>query len=485
MLIIEIKDQALTLLSVHYKRSKFVLDKAKTIEMQDSFKNFLLVPKSRNNLMALLKDFSPGNTKTAICVSLSSLIYRDIEVPKADEKTTMQLVKNELINALNLSQDYLIDYTILGENIRNGNSTNKVLVSALQANLLNEYIEIFKEAGLRIQSIDVGLNALYKYLNITGQITKNNTVMIVDVTLNNLRQFLFEKGTYSFYRNTKINRDMEGGVPALILEYADHIEKMLKFIHTQGQKDPVDTMLLIGKYSITNKLRNHLNSKLDVQSVLMAQPKILDCTHRSFESTFVMGLGTFFSMRYKPKKDINLLLSYNAYFKIKPFMVNLDKHYKKIVFALVLTLLAWSGFLGYRYFTLQEQISTLTTYLNQSSVVKALTRVETMRNHIAKIEEMKLEFESVETVLASIPRYNQSVILKLYASKPENLDITELRFTESSVEFSLVTADSNLIHQYVSDLNQASGFEQANYTTYVENDGIYQCTVTFDLKGDQ
>lgn len=485
MLIIEIKDYTLTLISAENRRSNFVLNKAKTIELPDGWKNFLTVPKNRNSLTAILKEFSPGNTKTAICLNHSSLIYRDLEVPKTDAKTMALLIRNELVNALNLSQEYLIDYTIISESDRGNNKFVKVFVTAIQSNILNEYLEFFNQVGLWIISVDVGLNALFKYLHITSILTQDNSVMIADIGATNLRQYLFEKGAYSFFRNTRLTVEADTKLAALIPVYIDNIEKMLNFSRSQGKKGQVDTILLFGKNSVVVKLRAHLNAKAQIQSTVITKPKQLDCTKQPFESNFVYAMGVLFSQKTKWAKDINLLNAYNAYYKVKPFMFDLDKHYKKIVIALILGLAIWGSVLGFRYVTLQNEIKAINDYLNQPDIIETMNRVQTMRDRIQKIDAMNSEFDSIESVLQSIPRYNQAVILHLFEGKPENISISKISFSGSTLEFNLSTPDSTSIHPYVARLNQVEGFENATYTSYKEDNGTYSCTVTLDLKGTQ
>lgn len=485
MLILEIKDQALLMMAADRRGSKFILNRTKIIDLGDNWKNYLATEKNRSTLIETLNGFKAPKNRIHLCLNHSSLIYRDIEVPKADPKTMAQLIRNELTNALNLSQDYLIDYKVIGETERGSNRFVRVLAAALQATVVNEYLEFFNTAGFRVQSVDVGLNAVTKYLEVTGLLQAETSVLIADVGTLNLRQFLFENGAYSFYRNTRLQEPV-GNATSLIPLYTENISKMHSFALTQGKTRRVDAVLLFGRGPAIVKVRQEL-ATADIQASLIAKPDRLDCTVQPFDPALVYALGVLFTLKRKGPKDINLLQEYQTFYKIKPFMFNLDKLTKPILITVFTLLAVWAGILLGLVYQHNQAIGELQAYLDQPEVVTRMAEIDALKSRTAKIGEMSAELDSIETVLLSNPVFDDAVIARLLSVKPETIELTRIEFKLASVEIGLSSPDPLLIQPYVSALNTLEGFANATYGSYTVDkaSGLTRVTVTLTLKGAQ
>lgn len=486
MLIVEIKDNSLIILEGEAKLTKFVLKKAKTFEISDNWKTHITNEENYETLASAFKMYKDSRTKIHLCLSTSAVIYRDMVIPKTNAKFTSALIRNELVNVLSLTPEYLIDYAILSESVENGNKFNKVLASAILTSTLNEYIEFFKSIGLGIKRVDVGLNALIKYLEFTDMVPAEKNTLVVNVGLQNIRQYLFEKGQYSFYRNTKLTSNLEQGIFPSIDDYAENIEKMMHFALAQGQKTEVDDLILLGNKKVLPKLNKYLNARMTPGSRLLLKPRQIECDGFPFDSHYVYGLGVLFSTRKKRKKDIDLLNQYNEYYKIKIHILDPDQLFKPALIIFIATLVLLFSLKLFDSNRISSEIKSINAYLNQPSVISTMNEITSMRINIAEIKSISIEIEEIKKVLDSIPRFTQDKVTLIYFAKPTGITIKKMSYENRSIKISLVSNNSTLFYRYVLALSDLKAFEEVSYISYrsVNTDG-FSSEITIVLKGEE
>ncbi|TFG82481.1 MAG: hypothetical protein E4G74_02625 [Erysipelotrichales bacterium] len=465
--------------------TKFVLKKASIFEISENWKSHIAKEENFETLASAFKMYKDAKTKIHLCLSTSTVIYRDMVVPKTNPKYTAALVRNELINVLSLTPEYLIDYSILGETKENENKFSKVLATAILTTTLNEYIEFFKQIGIGISQVDVGLNALLKYLDFASLVPTEKNTLVVDVGLQNIRQYLFEKGQYSFYRNTKLNSNLELGIFPSIENYTENIEKMIQFALAQGQKTEIDEMILLGNKKVLPKLNKYLNARVTPVSRLLLRPKQLECDGLAYDSQYAYALGILFATRKKRKKDIDLLDGYNEYYKIKKHLMDPESLFRPTLIVFVAALVFLFSFKYYEGYQIDAETKSIQTYLKQPSVVSTMNEIALMRKNISEIKAISIEIDGIKKVLDSIPRFTQESVTQIYSVKPIGITIKAVNFSERAIKISAQSANSTLFYKYILALNDLNAFEEVTYITYRSVNGVFTCEITIVLKGGE
>ena len=187
MLIIEIRDTTLRIIQATSNLNTFKITGSKTVEFEDNWKTYISNPELATSLTQTLRSYK--ESKFLLCLNNSSVIYRDMVVPKANPRYLNSLIRHELTHALNLSNDYLMDYTILGDTLSNGKKMHKILVATILATNLNEILEFFDKVGLYISKVDVSLNSLMKYVDITKIASKDKNTLVTDISSTSIERF--------------------------------------------------------------------------------------------------------------------------------------------------------------------------------------------------------------------------------------------------------------------------------------------------------
>lgn len=486
MLIIEIRDNAIHLIQATSKVKTFTVKNAKSFDFEEGWKSFISDQDHALALTQAIRAYTKEN-KALLCLNTSSVIYREMIVPKASPRYLNTMIRHELNHALNLSNDYLMDYTIIGETLKNDKKMHKILVTAVLAQTLNEIVEFFDKIKLQIIKIDVSLNSIQKYVEITKLVNKDTNTLLADIGSSSIRQYLFEKGKYSVYRTTKVTALSETEEAVSLETTTETIEKMVQFALSQGQNSGIEHLFLFGTYPHIEHLKLHITESLGLDTQVLSRPKMLiDSKHRPFAHDDVYALGSLFSQSFKRKKDINLLLAYNTFYSRSSSSVDLDAIFNSLAFGLGYVALFALIFVTLQTNMVNSDIQKINNYLNQPSVVETLAKIASMKENIASLNEISSELTSIQTVLDSIPRFSDVKIKDLMTVMPSGLSLSALSFAENDVTLSITAISPSLIHQYVLRLSEVEAFSDVTYTTYQfeTNSRLYTSEIHLALKGE-
>jgi type IV pilus assembly protein PilM len=485
MLIIEIRDNALSLIHAESHFNTFSLKESKVIEFEESWKSYISQADKALALTQTIHSFQED--KVLICLNTSSVIYRDMIVPKASSRYLDSMIRHELKNALNLSNEYLMDYAILGDTIKDDKKMHKILVAAVLATNINEIIDFLEKANLKVLSIDVSLNSLQKYIDITKLLNKDKNTLVADIGSSSIRQYLFEKGKYSYYRTTKIAALSEVDENLSIQTSVENIEKMLQFSLSLGQNSAIDQIILFGSYTKIDNLRDQLSEQLSLETSILGSPSLLSKSKNStFQTELIYGLGMLFSRKHRRKKDINLINAYNTFYSRSSNTINFDAIYNSLAFGLGYAALFAVIIATIQTNMVNSNIKKINAYLTRTDIVEALANIAQLKANIASLNEITNELDSIQKVLDSIPRYNNLKIIDLLTVKPETIDLRRISFENNIITLSISSSDPSLIHQYVLALSDVTSFSEVSYTSYQYDSNLksYTSDINLTLNGD-
>lgn len=485
MLIIEIRDNALSLIQAESHLNTYTLKQSKVILFEESWKNFIAQADNALSLTQTIHSFQED--KVLICLNTSSVIYRDMIVPKASPRYLDSMIRHELKSTLNLSDEYLMDFAILGETIKDEKKMHKILVSAVLATSINEIIDFLEKANLKIINIDVSLNSLQKYIEITKLLNKSKNTLVADIGSSSIRQYLFEKGKYSYYRTTKIAALSEVDDKLSIQSTVENIEKMIQFSLSLGQNSAIDQIILLGCYPYVESLKEQLSDDLSIETSILSSPSLLTNSKKiNFQTEWVYGLGVLFSKKHRRKKDINLINAYNTFYSRSSNTINFDAIYNSLAFGLGYAALFAVIIITIQTNIINSNIKKINTYLTRSDIVAALADIAQLKANIASLNEITNELDSIQNVLDSIPRYTNLKIIDLMTVKPASIELSRISFENNIITLSIVTSDPNLVHEYVLALSDVPSFSGVTYTSYQYDSALdaYTSDLSLTLNGE-
>lgn len=247
----------------------------------DEFSSLLAEHLTKNNIKE--KD-------CILCINNSSIIYRELMIPKIDDKKTPFIVRSEMMNALNLTPDYIMDFIVL-EEIRKEEEAQqlRVLAVAMLESAIESYLNAFKKAKRNVVAIDSATNAIIKLANESKVFTDDDPVILVDVGNSYLRLYLFENGMYVLSRNARLVSYSEGDKDSVIPIVEDNINKMIQFSYTRSKK-AIKKIVLMGMDEVLPEIQKVLFDSLFVPCDIIQMPSTFISTV-GFQAKYVNAFG--------------------------------------------------------------------------------------------------------------------------------------------------------------------------------------------------
>lgn len=163
------------------------------------------VPVMRDVLRHCFKRSGIKQRECIITLSADEIILREMQMPDMDDSSIIMNVQHELAQYLPVDvNNYMVDYLVL-EKIQAQQDKGellRLLVVAAPIELINGYLDSFKEAGLKVRAVDILVNSYGKLVRMAKEKQLISGVCcIVDIGANYLRTMIFNNGEYSLQRS--------------------------------------------------------------------------------------------------------------------------------------------------------------------------------------------------------------------------------------------------------------------------------------------
>lgn len=263
---------------IHYKNTL-------SIELEDGWvdaKGIVDVAAVAFALKKALDDNGIKEKKCTLCINNPSVIYRELTIPKVDDKRVAFVVRSEMIASLNLTHDYIIDFIILEETTEAHKTHVRILAVAMAEKALATYIELCTKINLKIDVVETASSSIIRLVEKSGVCDDNHPTIVADIESDIMKIYLFENNTYILIRNTKLNDVNQNNKAEWIGEVEDNINKMMQFQFTRSSHQGVKRVLLFGNHPLIPEIRNAVEESLSVETLLYPKPDFLSGREESY-----------------------------------------------------------------------------------------------------------------------------------------------------------------------------------------------------------
>lgn len=291
---IEFKSDTVNIVEARSKSGGFDLRKVKTVTFPEEWLDSQGIREMDDMYLLLMQTLEDAeiNTKDAfLCINNSSIIYRELVVPNIESKKLAMIVRSEMMDVLNLTPDYIMDYVVIEEfTDEKGADMIRVLAVACLSAVLASYIMLMKRLKLKLISIDSATNSVLKIVSDVADLKSLEQMILVDVGNGHLRLYLFELGKYVLSRNTKLAHLKESSRQEIINVIEDNINKMIQFSYTRGNKAGIKKIVLAGKDELLEELKLKILDDLLVPCEVLQKPGFIG-GEALFETRYINVLG--------------------------------------------------------------------------------------------------------------------------------------------------------------------------------------------------
>ena len=290
---IEFKQDSVNLAEVRIKGSTMELRRSHSISIPEEWIDSEGVREEEMLAMLVsqeIKDFDFKSKDLIICVNNPSIIYRELLVPKVDSKRLGLVVRSEMMEVLNLTPDYIMDYVVLEEiTDEEGIAKVRLLAVASLSKAVASYIEVAKKMKLKLVGIDTSTNAVLKFVEASQDLTNNDQMILVDIGNTHLRLYLFENGKYVLSRNAKLLPAGASSDYDVTFIVEDHINKMIQFSYTRKNGSDSKKIIITGIDEELEDVQRFVSENLLVDCEILGKPHYV--TGQKFENRYTNAVG--------------------------------------------------------------------------------------------------------------------------------------------------------------------------------------------------
>lgn len=185
-----------------------------------------------------------GLNEARLVIDSGQIIVKNVNVPIMSKKELMKVTKDELADIDGSYQDLLYDYSVLRSSYdEEDKKGGEILCCAVERKLITSYIELLESCDIKIQTVDISVNALHKLTQELADL-EDKTYIVSIIDGNNLSSFLFEKNHYTFSNRTRLFSERK--TDAFVSEMVSNISQLIQFNKSKQSPYSISTAYFCG-----------------------------------------------------------------------------------------------------------------------------------------------------------------------------------------------------------------------------------------------
>ncbi|AHM56930.1 hypothetical protein EAL2_c16350 [Peptoclostridium acidaminophilum DSM 3953] len=412
------------------------------------------------------------NGECFLSLSSSALIIRERKFPPASNKEIGSIVKMEAHNfLLGLEEDYILDYKVIDEVVEEGKAMLKCIVAAVPRNVIESYMQLIEQCGLRLNSVDIHSGCVSNFSSMAG-VEPGRDTLVIDMGARHTRFVIFSGSDY--FAEIEIVAGRMDSLESLG-KFAQEVRRVMDYYRTRKFGSQIDNIVVMGGASNSEGILEYLESVTNVAVGKINVPPYFEKISADREngtqdySMLIPAIGAVLRLK---SKQINLL---------PEEIIKKRKAGKKYVAAGVAAIVL-IGFLSGIYIGISREIDRLSK-LNKQMERDSGT-LELASEHQAFLDSVEKRVEEKRQILERIEEENES-FTSMFSSLEKKLpaDIGFINVTSSSGGEIVIkgTAGSEVsVAELVHNLKDDGYFEKV-FVSSIERDSSENSGCSFTL----
>lgn len=184
-----------------------------------------------------------GIHEVYLVVDSPKILAKVASVPRLKEKEILQFVKDELsVVENNTMENIVYDYAYLGED-PSAKKASRILCVGVERKFIDSYLDVFKELGITIKSIDYAVNTLISLVHeLPGFL--NKTYVITQVDGQNINSVLFINNEYALTSRSRAFANQ--GTSEYENEIGGLVSQLKQFASSATHETPISDIYFFG-----------------------------------------------------------------------------------------------------------------------------------------------------------------------------------------------------------------------------------------------
>ena len=228
----------------------------------------------------------------SLVIDGTNVITKLLEVPLLrDRKKLITLISDNFQDIEN-RENMITNYMVIDPRNENGGAT--VLAVMVEKDFLAEYIEMFQSIGLKIESVDIAMACMIKYIMNINRLYEETFVYAV-VDKHTASFMLFVDGYYRISRRVRLMADM-GDNAALFDELEKTLLNLIQFNKSEKTNHDITDFYFSGFFPAGHEFYRRLTDAVGVNVQAADTPEEIKYRGSKIVNDFVYAIGNMISL---------------------------------------------------------------------------------------------------------------------------------------------------------------------------------------------
>ena len=386
------------------------------------------------------------------------------DIPLQSQKKSEKFLKRELADE---EKNQIIGFYEISKN--NKLKSQKICAEIAEQNLIQDYEQLFKAAGLELSTINSGIGMTVNFLLQTGTVT-NKTCIVMNLDGNTITSVFFVKGDYYYSTSRRIFNDI--GTDGFARDMAATVNQIDQFARSQRIEETISDIYFAGMSEDNANLcsatiREGMTGDINIQRLSnLINVKISGGGYTINELLYpVAGLSNV-------KNQLNILSQVNENLNKeaseKPNILKIVIPYAITAVIMVIATVIVGRMNANKTKELKEMQSYIKDPYNISEEMKydeAAAKAGSYGKHYGSLYLMRQNIDSY-------PWANSSIIRVVERAAKGLADVTIISYDSNSgvINMTATAAKENQVNRFIEKLMKDKSFESVNYTGYAKTD---------------
>ena len=399
---------------------------------------------------------------------------RNVEVPMLSKAKTNEYLSRELSDMEKEGTDYIVCYNALSG--KAGKKLRNFYVEMAENDLIKDYVDIFKEAGITLKSL---VSAEGSILGLIDKTVNGyfKTFILQIMNGNIVTNILWVDGSFNYYNSVRCFNDV--GTSAYYDDCARSLSNLNQFIQAHKIEQKIDRILIAGSDKLDVVYYNDLVSTYGIAApvAIVNQGLGPNAEKNNRAQQVIYALSGLYT---DGQKESNFLANVGKKEKKSRVNPELKKNIAIVAITFAVMIVLFLGALALRM-SRQIKYDALVEYNENPATVSQAMMFDSISQRRDTLASRANSIENVLDTINTYPILTKDVenILKETAKGYADIEIGSFDAENGLVNVTANATDVELIHQYIFRLQERDIFNSVKYTGYNYNqDGTWSINVT-------
>lgn len=398
----------------------------------------------------------------SLTIDTNSILLKLIAVPSLKKEKYSLIVEDELKNRLTAYQEVFYDFSFWNKKKKE----MVILGTGADKASLETYLAVFKEAQIKLNRINVGIESIIRYLAEFNK-DREDTYALNIIDNMSMVSLIFEKGVFVFSTRSRIVGESLDQISLSVIQNLSQLVQFNKNISRSfyiGASDELIT--IINELPINAEVeRVHFDLEQNtkgIRKIYSSSPFALFGAYA--DKNYINYMDTFKKSEKTKRKPSKFKLKYLMGFLLPILLIGL-----------------------YQYFYIQankmiDENNEVKKYLKSETVIKQRTQINDYQKEIKQWNEVSKNIDFGIEDFNKISTLNSTIVNSIYGTAGSQVTIKSISFDTDSNSFDInALAKSQLdVSTYGSRLKETNLFSDVQYLGYQGNES--DMTFTFKIK---